>query len=348
MAVKLADAANILASKEKILITAHVNPDGDALGSMVGMAHICLALGKEARIIVQSGLPEFLSWLEIPVPTVSSYAELGGWLPDLVVFLDCGAPDRVGPDGGALAAGERLPSWEKVQILNIDHHYGNPDFGDVNLVEPQAGATAELVGHVAEHMGLALSGPLGEAVYLGLSSDSGNFTYSSATPSVMAMAARIVKNGLKVEEFTEKSENNWSIGRMQLWGELMQKLGQEAGGKIVYTIITNAILKKHKCKASDLEGFVSFLRRLKDAQVSLLVREKNTVGSKISLRSMGGKSSVDVQKIAAAFGGGGHKSASGADVAMPPEEASKKVLALLVAAVEEFEKSQNLLYDVKP
>ena len=338
MAVDPAGAAKILAAKKRILITAHVNPDGDALGSMVGMAHICLALDKEARIIVQSQLPEYLSWLEIPVPSVSSYAELSGWLPDLVVFLDCGAPDRVGPDGAALAAGERLPGWEDVQILNIDHHFGNPDFGDVNFVDVKAGATAELVGLLAERLGLELSGPLGEAVYLGLSSDSGNFTYSSATSSVMAMASRIVANGLKIEEFIEKSENNWSIGRMQLWGELLQNLGQAADGRIVYTVITNALLKKYKCKASDLEGFVSFLRRLKNVRASLLVREKNTVGSKVSLRSMGGASSVDVQKVAAAFGGGGHKSASGADVAMPPEEAAQAVLELLVAAVEEFEK----------
>lgn len=338
MALKIADAAKLLASKEKVLITAHVNPDGDALGSMVGMAHICLALGKEARIVVQSHLPEFLSWLEIPVPSVTSYAELSGWQPDLVVYLDCGSPERVGPDGGALATGERLPGWENVAILNIDHHYGNPDFGTVNFVEPEAGATAELVGRLAEHMGLTLSGPLGEAIYLGISSDSGNFTYSSATPCLMSMASRIVTNGLKVEEFTEKNDNNWSIGRIQLWGELLQNLGQAADGRIVYTVVTNAILKKHKCKASDLEGFVSFLRHLKDVRVSLLVREKNTVGSKISLRSMGGAKSVDVQKVAASFGGGGHKSASGADLAMPPAKAVTAVLDLLVAAVEEFEK----------
>lgn len=336
-----ADAAALLASKHKVLITAHLNPDGDALGSMVGMAHLCLNLGKEARIVVQPKLPDFLEWLEIPVPKVSSYAELSGWQPDLAVFLDCGAPDRVGPDGGALAKGERLPGWEDVKILNIDHHVGNPDFGDVNFVETSAGATAELVGTLAEHMGQPLAGPLGEAVYLGLSSDSGNFAYSSATPNLMAMAARIVENGLKVEEFIAKSENNWSIGRMRLWGELMQHLGQAADGRVIYSVISNKLLKKHKCKASDLEGFVSFLRRIKDVQASLLVREKNTVGSKISLRSMGGANSVNVQKVAAQFGGGGHVSASGAELALPPEEAAKAVLEALLQELADYDAAQS-------
>lgn len=334
MAFDPSAAAKLLASKQKILITAHLNPDGDALGSMAGIAHLCLALGNEPRLVNQSKLPEFLEWLELPVPLAHSYAELSGWVPDLAVFLDCGDAERVGPDGADLAAGKRLPGWEEVKILNIDHHYGNPEFGDVNFVRPSAGATAELVGELAEYLGQPLTGQLGEAIYLGLTSDSGNFTYSSATPSLIAMAARIVAGGLKVEEFTKKSVNNWSIGRMQLWGELMQNLQFSAEGKIVTTVITNAILKKHDCKAGDLEGFVSFLRHLKTAQVSLLVREKNSIGgSKISLRSMGGKDSVDVQKVAAQFGGGGHKSASGADVAMPPEEAAKALIVALEKAI---------------
>lgn len=334
------EAAALLASKQKILITAHLNPDGDAMGSMVALAHLCLKLGKEARMVNQSQIPEFLDWIELPVPLVHSYAELSGWVPDLAVFLDSGDSRRVGPDGAALAAGDRLPSWEEVKILNIDHHFGNPEFGDANFVEAGAGATAELVGELAEFMGQPLSGKLGEAVYLGLTSDSGNFTYSSATPSLMSMASRIVANGLKVEEFTEKSENNWSTGRMQLWGELMQNLQFAAEGKVVATVITNALLKKYNAKSADLEGFVSFLRRLKTARVSLLVREKSSVGSKISLRSMGGSASVDVQKVAAKFGGGGHKSASGADVALPPEEAVKTVMAALIEAVEQSEKQQ--------
>lgn len=329
-------AAALLAAHNKILITAHVNPDGDALGSMVAVAHICLALGKEARLVNLSKLPVFLDWLEIPVPTVASYAELSGWRPELVVYLDCAMPGRVGPDGAALAAGERLPGWEGVKILNIDHHHGAQPFGDVNFVEPEAGATAELVGLVAEELGQELKGPLGEAVYLGLSSDSGNFTYSSATSSLMGMAARIVANGLKVEEFIQKSENNWSLGRMRLWGELMQNIGSAADGRVVYTVITGAILKKHKCQSSDLEGFVSFLRRLRGVRVSFMVRERaGGQGSKVSLRSMGGEDSVDVREVAALFGGGGHKSASGADMALPPERAAEAVLAKILEAMGE-------------
>lgn len=327
-------AAALLLQHNKILVTAHTNPDGDALGSMCAFARLCQLMGKEVRMACQSKVPDFLKWLELPAPLLHSYAELSGWEPELAVFLDCGVPERSGPDGFALATGQGLSGWDKVQILNIDHHIGNPNFGHVNYVETEAGATAELVGLIVEHFGYGLSGKIGEAIYLGLSSDTGNFTYSNTSPHLFAMAARIVDNGLKVEEFIQKSENNWSIGRMQLWGHLLLHLNVYAGGKIVSTVITNNLLKKFECKAGDLEGFVSFLRHLHSAEVSVLVREKVSVGSKISLRSMGGENSFDVQKTASVFGGGGHKAASGAELALPPDEAEKAVVDELLKTLQ--------------
>jgi phosphoesterase RecJ-like protein len=328
-------AAELLLQRRKILVTTHMNPDGDALGSMCALAVICLELGKEARLVCPSAVPGFLSWVELPLPLYSGYAELGDWAPDLAVFLDCGRPERAGTDAGELARGNGPAGWGRVDILNIDHHGDNPGFGLVNFVEEKAGATAELVGLLAEHLGLALSGPLGENIYLGLSADSGNFSFSNTTPSLFSMAARIVRNGLKVEEFIAKSENNWSMGRMRLWGELLLHLRLFAEGQVASVLITNELLAKHHCKAGDLEGLVSFLRHLRSVKVSLLVRER-AEGSKISLRSKGGAGSVDVQRVAARLGGGGHRSASAAELPLPPAAAEKAVLEILLPAVEEF------------
>ncbi|MDR2050209.1 MAG: bifunctional oligoribonuclease/PAP phosphatase NrnA [Deltaproteobacteria bacterium] len=328
-------AAELLLQRRKILVTAHVNPDGDALGSLCALARICLGLGKEVRLVCQSEVPDFLSWVELPCPLYSGYAELGGWIPDLAVFLDCGRPERAGTDGKELARGNVPPAWGRVDILNIDHHGDNPRFGLVNFVEEKAGATAELVGLLAERLGLALSGPLGENIYLGLSADSGNFSFSSATPNLFSMAARIVRNGLKVEEFIAKSENNWSPGRMRLWGELLLHLRLFAEGRVVSVLITNDMLARYHCKPGDLEGLVSFVRHLRSVDVSLLVRERGE-GSKISLRSMGGARSVNVQRVAAHLGGGGHRSAAAAELPLPPAAAEKAVLEILLPAVEEF------------
>lgn len=330
-----AAAVNLLQKHSRVLVTAHANPDGDALGSMCAMARLCLLLGKEVQMVCASRIPDFLDWLPLPVPLRHSYAELSGWVPELAVFLDCGTPDRAGPDGAALAAGHTLPGWKQVEILNVDHHVDNPNYGRVNFVHPEAGATAELVGSMAEYLGHALKGELGEAVYLGLCSDSGNFSFSNTSPSLFAMASRIVKNGLKIEEFTEKYENNWSMGRMQLWGHLLLNLHFFADGKIVSAVVHNETLKKFGCKASDLENFASFLRHLQSAKVSILVREKAS-GSKASLRSMGGANAVDVQKIAALFGGGGHKSASGVEMQLPPNQAEQAIIKELLPVVRDI------------
>lgn len=331
----LSAAAALLRRKERALITAHANPDGDAWGSMCALAHICLALGLEARLSLTAPPPDFLSWLVSPVPLCFSHAELGGWQPDLAVFLDCGGPERCGPDNAALAAGRLPPGWAGVDILNLDHHGDNPYFGLVNVVEEGAGATAELAGLLAEALGLPLEGELGEAVYLGLTADTGNFTYAGATASVMDMAARIVRSGLKVEEFTARSENNWSMGKLRLWGELLQRLKFSASGRVVSLAVEQETLARHGCKAADLEGLASFIRRLRTAQVSLLVREK-AGGSKVSLRAKGGAGSPDLRRVAALFGGGGHVSAAGAALPLRPEEAEKAVLAALLPVLGEF------------
>lgn len=327
-----AEAENAVRKAERVLVSCHANPDGDAFGSLAALGHICLTLGKDVRFLCQSRTPEHLAWLELPAQLTHSFAELGAWIPDLLVCLDCADAFRGGPDLEEFFYGKRLPGWEGVASLNIDHHLGNPAFAGVNWVEPEAGATAELVGRLAESLGMRLEGPLGEAVYLGLNSDSGGFTYSSTTPSLIGMASRIVSQGLKVEEFTDKSENNWSLGRMQLWGEVLQNISTSADGRIASVIITGKLLKKHNCSASALEGLVSFLRRLEGVKASILVREKNG-GSKVSLRAMGGADSVDVRSVAELFGGGGHKAAAGIDMKLPPDEAARAVLEELEKAL---------------
>lgn len=322
-------ATNFFKQHKKILIVTHINPDGDAIGSMTALALVAKAQGSTVRLMCQSPVPDNLAWVPLPEKMVHSIAELSGWVPDLLVTVDCGDPHRAGKDVEAFFNGAKFPGWDTVKSLNIDHHRDNPEAATVNWVEPTAGATAELVGLLAEHCGLPLTGELGEAVYLGLVSDTGNFTFSSATASVIDMAARIVAQGLRVEEFTQKHENNWSLGRMHLWGELFSNINSHLGGQVVSIVISSEQLKKHGANASDLEGFVSFLRRLKGVKVSLLAREKPSVGCKMSLRSMGGEGSVDVQAISARFGGGGHRSASGIEFALPPEEAVKRVLEAL-------------------
>lgn len=328
-----AQAVDCLKNSNKILITTHIGPDGDALGSSKAMACLARSLGKEVRFCFMSKIPEFLAWLDFPMEPVHNIEALGDWVPDLLICVDCGSPERPGPDFSDFFSGKKPAGWEKVRSLQLDHHRSNPEYAELNWVEPDAGATCELIARLARHMEQPLAGELGEALYLGLSSDTGNFTYSNTSPEILRMAADIVELGLPLAEFTEKNENNWSLPRMQLWGDLMQRVQLFANGSVVSITVTNALLKKHACLASDLEGFVSFIRKLKNVKVSLLVRERPSTGCKVSLRSQGGEGSLDVQQVAAFFGGGGHKAAAGIEMVQNAPEVHRLVLNKLLESM---------------
>lgn len=313
----------------KALLVCHANPDGDALGSMAALAHIAIYMGADARILLYSSLPDFLSWLPLPVPSVNSLASLGDWVPDLVCFADCGDVDRAGPELSAWMKDKKsLPGkdWSDAVTVNIDHHLSNPREADINWVEPGRAATGELVGMLAEELGMPLTGGMGQALYLALSSDTGNFTYSNTSADCLAMASRIVAAGLDIATFTNNYDNNWSVARMHLWGRLMSEIALHMGGSVAVSVVPRRYLDELGLRKADLEGFASWIRRLRGVRVSLFVREDAPGFSKISLRSMG---DVNVQKIAAEFGGGGHAAAAGAEIHSGPETAAEKVLSVI-------------------
>ncbi|MDL2279512.1 bifunctional oligoribonuclease/PAP phosphatase NrnA [Desulfovibrio sp. OttesenSCG-928-G11] len=308
----------------RVLLAAHVTPDGDAAGSAVALAIIVQSLGGQARVCLPGGMPPSLSWFKSPAPVLAGLNELGIWIPDLLVFADCGDAHRAGPELAALFLGQLPPGWDGLVTANIDHHQGNPLFADINWVEPDRAATGELVGLMAEELGLPLSGALGEALYLALATDTGNFTYDNTSADSLALASRIVAAGFDVAAFTDANENNWSLERMHLWGRLMSGISLHAGGAVACCMVPLSYLEELGLARDDLEGFASWLRRIRGVRVALFIREDAAGLCKISLRSMG---DFDVRAVAALFGGGGHKSAAGAEVALTPPEAARTLLA---------------------
>jgi len=316
-----------IVSARRTLIVSHVNPDGDAVGSCAALARIIQELGNEARILLKSGVPDFLSFIPMSAPVIRSLDELGGWKPDLVLFADCGDENRAGDEMRAFMRGEnpRLPRHE-IMTANIDHHISNPNFADVNWVDADRAATGELVGLLADNLEMPLSGILGEALYLAIVSDTGSFAYVNTGADSLAMASRIVDLGLDLGRFTANYENNWTLERMHLWGRLMSEVSLHEDGAIACSVVPRHYVADLGLKRSSLEGYASWLRKLRGVRVALFVREDGPSQVKISLRSMG---DVNVHEVAALFGGGGHAAAAGADLAMPPEEAAKLVLEAL-------------------
>ena len=315
------DILGALRSHSRVLVTAHTHPDGDAAGSCLTLAWALHSLGKEVCVFNEDGIPGFLSFLEAPTPVVTRLEDLP-WRPELIAVLDCGDRSR---------AGEALQElMDAVPTLDIDHHLANPNFGSAgNWAVPTASATGELAGLIALELGVPLKGPLAEALYLALASDTGNFSYGNTTPCALRLTALLREQGLDIAALREKLENNWSEAKLRLWGRLMSETRLLEDGRLAAACVSRAALAETGSRREDAEGFVEQLRRLAGVRVALLLREEEKDGrlfTKASLRSSGSDS---VREAAARFGGGGHKNAAGATLAMDAESALEALLPFL-------------------
>ena len=310
-----AELAELLKRYDRILVAAHANPDGDAVGSCVALGWALRELDKNVLLYNATGFPDYLTWLRLPSPLFTSPDRLPS-PPDLVVGLDCGDADRLGPDLRSLL--------DAVPTVNIDHHLGNPGYGSLyDWVDPTMSATGEMVGMLAEALGAPLTGVLAEGLYVALVSDTGSFAYGNTTPGAMRMAARLMENGLNVPAVRARLDNSWSEPRLRLWGRLMQEARLLEDGRLAVALVGRALLDELGATREDCEGFVEQLRRVRGVRVALVLRETEPdadgrPGSRAGLRSSGAD---DVRAVAVQFGGGGHKNAAGATLPLEPERA---------------------------
>jgi phosphoesterase RecJ-like protein len=212
------------------------------------------------------------------------------------------------------------------QVINIDHHLGNPNFGQLNWVDDTYPAVAAMMADLADALDVPLTGPLAEAVYLGIATDTGFFTYGNTDPRVMELAARLIRLGLQPGEINGKIRNQWTVRRFRLWGKSFASTELHFGGKLALTSVTREMMERTGTTSADTEEIVNFLRRLRGTRAAALLREEPDGSFKFSLRSTGAD---NVQSVAALFGGGGHRNASGGTIADDLETAKKRLVKAL-------------------
>jgi len=315
MASPMHEVLNAIKGGSRFLVVSHANPDGDAIGAMAAMGHLLEALGKQAVLYDLTGLPEHLAWVKLPSPILTELPQEGF---DWIVCLDCGDERRGGKELQTAMAAR--------PTLVIDHHIANPMWGTHNWVEVDRSSTCEMVAALAQEMNVELSGALGEAAYLGIVTDTGNFAYDSTSPRCMEMAAHIVRLGLNPAKLNELIQNQWSLARFQLWGEVLGALGLHFGGQLGVIRMTSEQLNRLKAISADCEGLTNFVLHIKGCRAAMSLREDKPGMLKLSLRSVSG---VDIQPVAAAFGGGGHKCAAGAGIEGDIEDVERRIIAAL-------------------
>ncbi|WP_045215056.1 DHH family phosphoesterase [Desulfonatronovibrio magnus] len=301
----------VLKQSNNFLITSHVNPDGDAIGSMSAMAFILQTLGKKFCVYNESPIPDKFNWVKWPA-SVSHEYEPGKH--EWMIVLDCGDLDR---------AGEKLAGNASGRIINIDHHLGNPEFGDINWIKTDASSVGEMVATIAEKLDIELSGPLAQGIYLALVSDTGFFSYGNTSVHSLELTARLINNGLVPGRINPVILNQWTVGRLHLHGLAMQQSSFHLDNRIGLVSVTKEMLDKTGTTPDDCEGLVSAVRNVKSVDVAISVREDEPGKIKFSLRSSG---DINVQSMARELGGGGHKNASGGIIYGSMDHATSQLL----------------------
>lgn len=313
-------AATAIKKIDHVLLAAHVNLDGDALGSLAAAGWILKQLGKTFALYSASGIPHYLQFLPLPGTPCSTIAALP-FTPKAAIYLDCSDTLRLGKEIATLVP--ELPS------INIDHHLGGSGLGTLaNYIMPQAAATSQLMAYIALALGQEITSNLACAIALGLMTDTGGFCHGNTTAAVFSLCALLASNGCPMTELREELMNSWSLYRLRLWGELFERLKIKDNGQIALCIVTLADLHRHHCSVEDLEGLVDIFRRIRGVKVSAILREEPAGGCKFSLRSQG---RIDVREMADVFGGGGHKNAAGGSIPANLREAAPLLLEAISA-----------------
>jgi bifunctional oligoribonuclease and PAP phosphatase NrnA len=293
-----------LQAGEKFLLTTHENPDGDALGSLVAMNLTLQALGKDTVM--------FLSAEEFPLPYEYKDLPLGDLshsLPEdaeerTIVFLDCGNLDRMPVS---------FLGRDDAQIVNIDHHHDNTRFGTANLVVDGASCTAEIIWDLLPDLGVELTLPIAEALYVGLVTDTGKFQYENTTPVSHRMAASLLECGVDVHQIFRRLYENVPFAKLQLLARVLSRVERHDGGRLTLSYILRKDYEETGGDENFSEGIVDHIRALEGTCVAALVREQLKEGRdgvmKVSLRASADE--VDVSVIARKEGGGGHRQAAG-------------------------------------
>ena len=307
--------SEILRDRDDFLVASHFNPDGDAIGSTCAVGHILKGLGKRFSLYNTSGLPSRYDFTPLPAPIETT---LPATLPEWTIVLDCGAPERMGE--------ELLARKDETQIINIDHHLGNPDFGRENWVAVDQPAVGSMVALLAKELDISLTGPLAECLYLAVATDTGFFSYGSTTPESLELAAGMLRDGLDIARMNMVITKQWSEERMRLWTEVMDSVELYLDKQVAIGSITREMFERTGTTSEDTENIINFIRRLKPVRVAAILREEGPGTYKFSLRSYGDD---NVQAVAAKFGGGGHKNASGGTVQAPLDEAKMMLVEVI-------------------
>lgn len=316
MKEQITKALELLEKSNSVAVLSHDRPDGDAIGSVVGLGLMLEAVGKRVTILNNDGVPHTLHFLPAS-DRVTVAAEGAFYEVDLIMALDSAGKDRIGD-----RVWNCLP--EKAPVINIDHHVSNTAYGDINIIDDSSPATGEIVFDISTAAGWKVTKEVAENLFAAISTDTGSFCYPNTTAKTFRAAAQMIEAGVDVGKINQQLYESFPLKRVECIRDLLQDMKISFGGKCASVRLTGAIKKKLNLGPGDTEGVVDIIRAIDTVIVAVFFEELD--GGKIRVSSRSKDISANVGRICESFGGGGHNLAAGARMKGPIEEAERRFL----------------------
>ncbi len=303
---------------EKIIVSGHISPDGDSMGSSMAMALALKNQGKEVYLLLENYSEKYNILRGKELIYTGDLFLLKG---DLFISLDCGSKERLGYFSEIF---DRTP-----RTINIDHHMGNTEFAELNYVDDKASSTSEVVFNLLNSY-LPITDEIATNIYAGIIYDTGGFRHSSTSIATHKIISEVLKFDVPFSEVYNEIFYMHSYAETRLLGCAINNLKLLKNKKVAYTTITLKEIQSCDATSKDLDGIVEYINNIKNTEIVFIAYEKSLEETKISFRSR----EADVHSIAKKFGGGGHKNAAGCIYAGPIEEAVEDVMAEVSIAIE--------------
>ena len=291
----LSQVVELIENKQNFAITTHVRPDGDGIGSSLGLCWLLRSLGKNAEVIVRDEVP--VSYRELPgADEIRTVSEIDKDY-DAVFVIECSDVSRPG-----------IRKLEEQFTVNIDHHATSEHFGTINWIDSTASACGEMIYNLCKAIGGRVTREIAECVYMALVTDTGSFHFPNTTERTLKVASELVKVGVKPAQISEAVYNSYPWSRIELMRQVLATVKRDDSGRVAWMRQTLEMSEKAGAVDGDNNGFVNIPLAAKEVEAVIYMRETFPNTYRVSLRS---KDGINVAKVAEKFGGGGHKNAAG-------------------------------------
>lgn len=301
---------HLINNNQKFILSTHINPDGDSIGSELALYSLLTELNKKVWIVNTDPTPAIYSFL----PNIDQITHVPpSEQAEVLIVVDVGDLERIGSKLSTILPHDQI-------LVCIDHHVTNTGFADYSLIEHDACATCEVLYRLIKRHDKPIGKERAICLYTGIMDDTGCFRHANTTPSAHRAAADLIAEGVQVDEIYRRVYETVPQGAIHLLAKVLNTLELTPDGKIAWFYVNQEMFKKTCSKPEDVEGFAGYPRSIDTVDVAIFLRELEDGSTKVSFRS---QNNVAVDKVAVDFGGGGHKYAAGCEIEMPYEKVAK-------------------------